>query len=112
MTGAMSAVRTIEITSATRSTKANGLGIKQGEIIGLLDGELLAAGDDSEKVVIELLEKIDMTGTGILTVYYGKDGSGEEAERIGEKVSRKYPDLEGGVVNGGQPNYQYIVSVE
>jgi len=112
MTKAMSAVRTIEITHATRATRSNNVNIKKGETIGLLDGELLAVGNTSEDVIFQLLGRINMEEASILAVYYGKDADGAEAQQIGDGICRQYPGLEVGVVDGGQPNYEYIISVE
>jgi len=112
MKEAITTVRTIEITHATRATRVNKISIKKGEIIGLLDGELLAVGDNCEGVILQLLGRIDMTVAGILTLYYGKDAAKTEAEQISGNISQAYQGLEIGVVNGGQPNYTYIISIE
>ena len=112
MTEAMTTVRTIEITHATRATRVNNISIKEGEIIGLIDNELLAVGDTSEGVIFQLLGRIDMAKAGIITLYHGKDADETEAKKICSRIGDLYPGLEIGVVNGGQPNYEYIFSVE
>jgi len=112
MKEAMTTVCTIEITHATRNTRANDLEIKNGEIIGLLDDELLAHGDKSEYVIFELLNWTDPDQAGIITLYHGQDADEAEVKQISSKIREEYPGLEVGVVNGGQPNYEYIISVE
>jgi DAK2 domain fusion protein YloV len=112
MTEAMTKVRTIEITYATRTTMINNININKGEIIGLLDNELLVAGNSSEDCILRLLERVDMKGAGIVTIYYGKDAEETKARKISSRIVKLYPGLEVGVVNGGQPYYEYIISVE
>jgi len=112
MKQAVSTVRTIEITKATRNTKANGIKVEKGEIIGLLDGELLGVGDSNWNVIFQLLERIDAATASILTLYFGKDADENEAEQISERMHQEYPEMKIGVVNGGQPNYTYIISLE
>ncbi len=112
MAKACAAVKTIEVTRATRNTKANRLKIKEGQMIGLLDGELLAVADTADDVIFQLLSKLNPAQPGVLTLYYGKDASQTEAEQIGDKIRQRYPELVIGVVSGGQPHYSYIISVE
>jgi DAK2 domain fusion protein YloV len=112
MTRALTSVKTIEITRAIRSTKVNGLKIKRKQPIALLDGELLAADNTSEDVINKILGELDLAKAEVLTIYYGEDASPDEAEQIGSNITEKYPDLQIEVVRGGQPHYDYIISVE
>jgi hypothetical protein len=105
-------VKTIEITQAISSAKVNGLDIKPGEFLGLLDGELLAVSNTADEAIFKLSGIIDWTKSGVVTLYYGKETSEAGAEQIKAKISERYPQLAVGVVNGGQPNYHYIISVE
>jgi DAK2 domain fusion protein YloV len=112
MQAAAAAVKTIEITRATRNTKLNGLEIGEGQFIGLLEGELLEAGGAPEDVILHLLSRLDMEQAGIVTLYYGQDADESGAGRVSIAIGERYPGLEVGVVKGGQPNYHYIISVE
>jgi len=112
MTEAKSTVETIEITRATHSTRLNGLNIKKGQAIGLLDGELLAVDDKTDDALRELLAGIDLDEAGIITIYYGADTDEAEAEQVSAWLGQQYPSLEVEVIKGGQPYYNYIVSVE
>jgi len=112
MREATSTVKTIEITRAIRSTQLNGLKIKKKQAIGLLDGDLLAAGDDTMDVLNKILAKLDLKKTEIITIYYGADTELAEAEQISASIREQYPQLQVEVVRGGQPYYNYIVSIE
>ena len=112
MTAAITTVRTIEITRATRATKLNNLDIKEGQFIGLLDGELLAVSNTPDDVIFHLLARIDLAQAHIVTLYFGKDTNEIEAKQISAGICERYPELEVGVVKSGQPNYHYIISVE
>jgi len=112
MKEAQSAVRTIEITRAVRSTQLDGLSIKKKQAIGLLDGDLLAAGDDTIDIVNKILARIDLKRTEIATVYYGEDTDTAEAEKVSTSIREQHPQLQVEVVRGGQPHYNYIVSIE
>jgi dihydroxyacetone kinase-like predicted kinase len=112
MNEARSTVKTIEITRATHSTRIKGLDIKQGQAIGLLDGKLLASGDKPSDVIFDLLSRIDLTQASIVTIYYGADTDETEANKISADICQQYPALDITVIYGGQPHYNYIISVE
>ncbi len=109
---AKSTVKTIEITRAVRSTQLDGLKITKRQAIGLLDGELLAAGNNTIDVLNKMLAKLDLTKTEIITIYYGVDTELAEAEQVSASIREQYPQLQVEVVQGGQPHYNYIVSIE
>jgi len=112
MRKAKSAVKSIEITRAVRSTQLNGLSIKKKQAIGLLDGDLLAAGNNTIDVLNKMLAKLNLNKTEIITIYYGADTKPAEAEQISASIREQYPQLQIEVVRGGQPHYNYIVSIE
>jgi DAK2 domain fusion protein YloV len=112
MEKALSAVRSIEITRAVRSTKVNGLRIKRKQPIGLLDGQLLAVGDSNLDVVNQITAKLDLDTAEVVTIYYGEDAEAIEAEQIGASIGERHPQLQVEVIRGGQPHYSYIISVE
>jgi DAK2 domain fusion protein YloV len=112
MSRALSSVRTIEITRAIRSSKVNGLKIKRKQPIGLLDGELLAADDTNMGVIGKILDKLDLKKAEVLTIYFGEDVNPEEAEQIGNNITEQHSNLQVEVIKGGQPHYDYIISVE
>jgi len=112
MEKALSAVRSIEITRAVRSTRVNDMKIKRKQPIGLLDGDLVAVGDSSLDVVNQVLAKLDLNKIEVVTIYYGADADSAEAEQISASVTERHPQLQIEVIRGGQPHYSYIISVE
>ncbi|MFC2011609.1 DAK2 domain-containing protein [Chloroflexota bacterium] len=107
-----STVKTIEITRAIRSAQLDGLSIKKRQAIGLLDGELLAAGKSPIDILTKMLTKMDLKQTEIITIYYGADTKQNDAEQVSASISEQYPQIQIEVVRGGQPYYDYIVSIE
>ncbi len=101
MTEAKSTVETIEITRATHSTRLNGLNIKKGQAIGLLNGELLAVDDKTGDALRKLLAGIDLDEAGIITIYYGADTDAAEVGQVSIWLDQQYPSLEVEVINGG-----------
>lgn len=112
MKQAISEVRTGEITTAVRSMQLDGLAVKEGQAIGFIDGKLSVAGDSVTAVLNELLLKMGMENGTLVTIYYGADTDKDEVEGVIESLRQSFPELEIEVVHGGQPHYQYIVSVE
>ncbi len=112
MTRAKAAVKSIEVTRAVRTTQLNGLNIKKKQTIGLLDGDLLAAGNNTVDVINKILAKLDLSKAEITTIYYGADTDLAEAEEVSTSIREQQPQLQVEVVKGGQPHYNYIVSIE
>lgn len=113
MTEAIKSVKSVEITTAARSTQINGMKIKQGQIIGIVDdSELVACGDDIRSVLMDSLDQAGIDSAELITLYYGADTKKDDAEKSAQMLKEKYPDKQIEVVNGGQPHYFYIVSLE
>jgi DAK2 domain fusion protein YloV len=112
MEKATKAVQTAEITKAIRSVKYNSLEVTEGEIIGLLNGDLTASGQTVPEVVSTMLEQMNAGEHEIITVYFGEDVTETQAEDLVKKVRGKYSDQEWEIVDGGQPHYYYIISAE
>ena len=112
MTRALSLVKTGEITRATRSVQLDGVEVKEGAIIGLAEGKLCCSGPDERTVLDSLLECLDATDCGLVTLYYGADVTLAQAAEAADHVRRLYPDLEVEVIEGGQPHYFYILGAE
>lgn len=112
MARALEDVRTGEVTTATRDAKLNGVTVRQGQIIGLEDDQLVVSGDTVDEVVEALLDRMGVADLEIVTLYYGADVREEEAEALADRLQEKYPDQSFEVVYGGQPHYFYILSAE
>ena len=112
MEKAKSAVKSIEVTRAIRSTQLGGLNIRKKQAIGFLDGDLVAVGDNTADVLNEVLAKLDLDEAEVITIYYGADTESVEAEQASLSIREQHPQLQVEIVRGGQPHYNYIVSVE
>jgi len=112
MEEAKSAVRSIEVTHATRSTKLGEFDIKKKQAIGLLDGDIVAVGDSTTDVLNEVLAGLPLDDAEVITLYYGADTEPAEAEQVSASIREQYPQLQVEAIRGGQPHYNYIVSVE
>lgn len=112
MQAAMSDVVTGEITIATRDVEIDGVKVKEGHIIALLDGKLVLSSPDLGDGCIKLLEKVDMDGYELITMFYGNNITKTEVDQIAALISRKYPDHEVEIQAGDQPHYQFIFSIE
>ncbi len=112
MKEALSSVRTGEVTRAVRDTTYNDMIIKKGQLIGLVDGDLITAGDDMSKVLYDILAEM-VEGCGqLVTLYYGENANINEIEVLLETVRVKYSDSDFELQKGGQPVYDLIISVE
>ncbi len=113
MTEALSAVRSGEITYAVRTTHLAGRDIHEGDIMGLggADG-LYAVGKEVEETALATVEAMTDEMSGLITLYYGDQVGEEDAERLCDKLRGLYSDCDVQMLNGGQPIYYYIISVE
>jgi hypothetical protein len=112
MTKALSTVKTGEVTIATRSVEMDGVDVKEGQVIGLLNGRLAVAGDDPESVTLEMLAQAGVEEAELVTLYYGADLSVMRANQLADKIRERFPKQEVELIEGGQPHYQLIFSVE
>ena len=112
MTKALSAVQTGEITTAVRNVEIDGVNVKQGQVIALLDGKLVVSANSIEEGCLRLLEKAEAGEKEIITLFYGQDMPHSEANRMADLVRAKFPNQEVEVQEGGQPHYQFIISIE
>jgi len=105
-------VQTIEVTHAVRDTRSNGLKVKKGDVIGLINEKLEFAGGDYAEVVNKALGKLGTDAYELVTVYRGEDASDEELKHLESSIRSSYPTLEVEVQQGGQLHYPFILSVE
>jgi len=112
MTLAAGEIETIEVTRAVRSTQINGIDVTEGDVIGLLNDELVAAGEDYTAVIFDVLSQACAEDYEVATIYYGHEATPDEAEALADQLSQRYPNLEIEVHEGGQPHYHHILSLE
>ncbi len=107
-------VQTGQVTFAARDSEIEGKPVKEGEIMGLVNGKIKFIGYDTVDIAFKTVEKLFKRGEhSLVTIIYGQDTDESSAEMLEERLSAKYGnDMEISIVNGGQPIYYYILSVE
>ena len=112
MNAAMSDVETGEITTATRSVEIDGVNVKEGQFICLLNGKLVLASNNLKDATLGLLNKAHTDHFELITLFYGADVSRMEVDAIADTIRKEFPQQEIEVQDGGQPHYQFIISIE
>ena len=112
MVEALPSVRTGEVCSAVRGVELNGIAVREGQVIGLLERDLKAAGDDPNAVLMSLLEVAEVSDGDLVTLYSGSPLEDGAAEDVRSTFETTYRESEIEIVDGGQPHYHYIVSIE
>ncbi len=113
MTKALDNVGSGSITFAVRDSDFEGKQIKKGEILAMENGKLAFVEKDVTKALIKITKKLIRSGSSYITVIYGSDVTDETAQAAFEALRAKISDdIEIVLVNGGQPVYYYLVSVE
>jgi uncharacterized protein len=112
MAQALKEVETGEITVATRSIEINGVDVEQGQVISLLNGKLVNSASTLEEACMRLLEKANTPDKERITLFYGSNISKADVNLIVDKIRSSYPSHEIEVHEGGQPHYQFIISIE
>jgi hypothetical protein len=113
MTKAFEKVSTGLITFAARDSEYEGHSIKEGEILALDNGKLAFTDKDISHATLKLVKKLAKGDTSYVTLIYGADVTEENAESMQQLIRSKLNDkIEVMLVNGGQPVYYYIISVE
>ena len=102
----------IEITTATRTVEIDGVSVEQGQVIALVNGKLALSTGSVEESCLGALKKAETSEHELITLFYGEDLSAAEANRIADAVRTAYPAQEVELQEGGQPHYQFIISVE
>ncbi len=105
-------VHTAQVTYAARDSDFDGYAIHAGEYLALLDGKLIGSFTEMPAVLGQMSEAFNELEPEIITVYYGEDVSDDDAEQTAGVLEKAFPDAEVTVVNGGQPVYYYMISVE
>ncbi len=106
-------IATGQITFAARDSDFDGHEIKKGELLAMLGGKISFVDTDLEKSVMKLLKQMIKRDSQFVTVIYGEDVTDEQAAALEEQIQQKYgAKTEITVINGGQPIYYYILSVE
>lgn len=113
MTKALDNVGSGSITFAVHDSDFEGKQIKKGEILAMENGKLAFVEKDVTKALIKITKKLIRSGSSYITIIYGSDVTDETAQAAFEALRAKISDdIEIVLVNGGQPVYYYLISVE
>ncbi|MGV2393167.1 UNVERIFIED_CONTAM: DAK2 domain-containing protein [Campylobacter lari] len=104
-------VKTGEITTAIRNTKLNGINIKEGEFIAILDGKIKLCEETYLEAAKKLIKKTANSETQLITIYYGNEASELDAAEL-EDYIRRYFECDVEIINGNQPNYFFVIGFE
>ncbi len=105
-------IRTAEITRAVKDSKVEGLKIKEGDVIGLIDGNIVVKGSDYSRVVLKLFEK-SLGDEELITIYFGEEIEERRAVNLRNKILDRFDSIdEVEIYAGQQPFYPYIISLE
>jgi len=112
MEQAAACIQTAEVTVAIRDAQLNGVEVKEGQVIALLNGVLEVAGEEERPVIDKIVRSMGAAELELITIYYGEEATPAEAETLAQHMREEYPEQEIELVYGGQPYYRFIFSAE
>lgn len=112
MIEAIGSVIDASVTYAVRDTTIGGKEIHKDDIIGIAAKEIITSGKTVFDVVTETVDKLMDEDISLVTLFYGEDVKAEDAEEARQAIEEKYPDIDIDVIEGDQPIYYYILSLE
>ena len=112
MNAASQRVITGEVTLSTRNVTLNGVTVRDGQTIGLINDKLAVGGESPLETLLATLEKAGAASHELITLYYGNNVTQAEAESVTARVRAAYPDQQVDLYMGGQPHYYYIAGIE
>lgn len=112
MTGALDDVISAEITTATRDYEMGPVTVHEGQLIGLINGDLVVAGTDDRAVMHDVLVSAGAADAELITVYYGLDCRKKVVQAVVDSLTDEFSTQEFEIVYGGQALYPYIISIE
>lgn len=113
MMKAAEGVHTAQVTFAARDSEMSGERIKKGQILGMEDGKITLVDNDAVDVAYRVTRRLIKKHSGsIITILYGEETDEAAANALCERLQNRFPNLEYNVINGGQPVYYFMVSVE
>lgn len=112
MIEAIKGVKTGQITYAVRNTTFEDVDIKEGDILGMINGKLTKIGDNIDEVTKEIIDSMIDENSELVTVFFGNNLKEEDTLNIKDYICSKYGNCDLSINYGGQPLYYYIISVE
>ena len=112
MAKAIDEVSTVSITFAARDSVVNGQQIKKGQILGMEEGKITVVDEDIVRAAYKATRHMVKKHTSVITVIYGSDTTEEQAQELHKMLSDKFSSVDISLINGGQPVYHFIISIE
>ncbi len=113
MMKAAESVHTAQVTFAARDSEMSGERIKKGQILGMEDGKITLVDNDLVDVAYRVTRRlVKKHGGTLVTVLYGEETEESVANALAERLQARFSNIEINVINGGQPVYYFMVSVE
>ena len=112
MRSAAAAIRCAEVTIGARDVRLDGVNVVAGEFIGVLDGRLIVSDPSAPAVVDALMDAAAVGEDDLVTLYRGEPLPPGDAEAEMERLTARHPKTEFEMVDGGQPHYHYLISIE
>ncbi|WP_297631475.1 DAK2 domain-containing protein [uncultured Clostridium sp.] len=105
-------IKTGSVTYAVRDTEMDGIEIKEGNMLGLVEGKIREVGEDKLEVAEKVLDNLVNEDSELITIFYGEDVTEEEANNFVEKMEAKFEECDIQLYKGEQPLYYLLMSVE
>ncbi|HWI55415.1 MAG TPA: DAK2 domain-containing protein [Desulfobacteria bacterium] len=111
MDSAKNSIKTGEVTYAVRDTTINSIEIKKGNAIGLFEDKV-TVGENVNDTVFKLLDEMISPDSEVCTIYFGEMTDNKDAEQLAAELSKRFREIDIELLDGGQPVYYYLISVE
>ncbi|MDF7668164.1 DAK2 domain-containing protein [Lactobacillus sp. ESL0703] len=112
MTEDLEAVVSGEVTQANRDTTINDVEVHANDYLGIIDGDIEVDHPDLVTATVNMVEKMLDEDSEIITIMFGRDSNKKQADEVVANLEAKHDDLEFEVHDGGQPVYNFLISVE
>ena len=112
MSRAQERVRSIEVTNAVRDVRIGTLQVQKEDYVGIIDGNMKVACKSLDQAIFDSLQAVDVGNAEIVSLFYGDQTNDDDAVDLSESIKEKYPELVIELIQGCQPYYSYIISVE
>jgi len=112
MSSVLAKVTSIEVTQAVRSTSLGGVTVNAGQYIGMIEGDLTASSETPEGALELILDRCVTSAGQVVTIYRGVDAISGTVQGLRSGLEERFPGIQVDLVDGGQPHYHYLASVE
>lgn len=105
-------VNAAAVTIAVRDSIVDGRTVEAGRFIGAIGSKVIADSAELVEALVLTIKKLMTADTEVVSLYYGSEIHGDEAEALADRVKEQFPELEVEIYDGGQPLYHFIISAE